>query len=74
MERINYSIHKEVNVVNKEYTVEELGRQYNPAFKAESGYGYYEFTEMEHLKPQKNVIIMDKVCVRTYAWYINLTE
>lgn len=63
MERISYNIHKEVNSVKKECTLEEFGRQYNPVFKAELGYGYFEFTEPEYLKPKKNVIVMDKVCL-----------
>ena len=62
MERISYNIHKEVNYVNKDSTLEEFGRLCNPVFRAEQGYGYFEFTEPEYLKPQKNVIVIDKVC------------
>lgn len=61
MEWIGYNIHREVNFVNEECTLEEFGRYYNPGFKAELGHGYFEFTEREYLKPQKNVIVMDKV-------------
>ena len=64
MKTISYNIHREANVICKEYTIEEMGRQYNPAFKAELGYGYFEFTEMEYSEPRKNVIVMDKVCTR----------
>lgn len=62
MERIGYNIHKEVNYVNKDSTLEEFGRQYNPIFRAELGYGYFEFTEPEYLNLKKKVIVMDKVC------------
>ena len=42
-------------------TVENYGKWHIPGFRSESGYGYFEFTKPEYLKPHKNVILMDKV-------------
>ena len=61
MERISYSVHRAVYNVDKQCSMEEFGRRYNPVFRAEQGYGYFEFTEEEYLEPDKNVIVMDKV-------------
>ena len=63
MDMIGYSVHRAVYVVDEQCNMEEFGRCYNPVFKAELGYGYFEFTEMEYLKPHKNVIVMNKVYV-----------
>ena len=42
-------------------TVQSFGRKHIPGFKSESGYGYFEFTKPEHLKLNKNVILMNMV-------------
>ena len=61
MDRIDDSVHRAIHVVDKQCTMEEFGRRFNPVFKAELGYGYFELVHREYLKLHKNVIIMDKV-------------
>ena len=61
MDKINSSVHRAVHVVDRQCTMEEFGRRFNPVFKAEHGYGYFEFAHNECLKLHKNVIVMDKV-------------
>ena len=64
MDRIGYSVHRAVYPVDNQCNMEEFERRYNPVFKAELGYGYFEFAQREYLKAHKNVIVMDKVHIK----------
>ena len=61
MDRIEDNVHRAIQIVDKQCTMEEFGRRFNPVFKAELGYGYFELAHEEFLKLHKNVIVMDKV-------------
>ena len=61
MDRISNSVHREVQIIDEQCTMEEFGRRFSPVFKAEQGYGYFEVAHDEYLKLHKNVILMDKV-------------
>lgn len=47
--------------VDKQCGMEEFAAKHIIGYKQESGFGYYEFTKEEYLKPHKRVIIVDKV-------------
>ena len=69
MNRIDahYSIHEIPEHCDD--TLESYGKRHVPGFRSESGYGYFEFTEPEYLKPHKNVILMDKVNCKSTCTY-----
>ena len=64
MEKMNEAIHYKVYDICEESKIEQFGSQHNPGYKANVGYGYYEFSKEEQLKARKNVIMMDKVSIR----------
>lgn len=64
MEKIKRETHRLVLTVQTPCKMEEFGRRYIPGFKTEMGYGYFEFTREEFLKPYKSVVVMDEV----YIW------
>ena len=56
--RAHYSIYK----IHKKCKMAEFGRKcITPEFRPELGYGYYEYTQDEFLKPDKRVILVHKV-------------
>ena len=55
-----YDVHENCNM-------ESFGSHEIPGFTTKRGYGYYEFTEPEYIKPHRNVILKDKVRAKIYA-------
>ena len=55
------TVHYEVYDVQKSCNMVKLAKHHIPGFKPELGYGYYEFKLEEFLKPEKNVVLVDKV-------------
>ena len=53
--------HYEICDVNENCNMTSFGGYNIPGFKIKRGYGYYEFTEHEFIKPHRNVILVDKV-------------
>ena len=68
MERISKNVYCKVFNVTKRCNMDVFSEQRITGFKAEMGYGYYEFKEEEYLKPQKNVILMHKVNIKGYIY------
>ena len=46
--------------VDEDCNMAMFGRHCIPGFKMEQGHGYYRFSEPEFIKPQRNVILVDK--------------
>ena len=74
MEKIGSNIHRDVYEVQEKCGIETFARRHNPVYRSTSGYGYFEFTKLESLKPHKNVIVMDKVCIKTPITTLNSTK
>ena len=63
MDRVRETVHYEVYDIYESCNMVQFARSYIPGFRPERGYGYYEFKQEEFLKPEKKVVLVDKVLI-----------
>ena len=61
IERVPETAHYEVYNIKNDCNLAEFARKWIPGFKVGNGYGYYEFNSDEFIKPERRVVLIDKV-------------
>ena len=61
MEQVPETVHYEVYDIQNSCNMAEFAKKHIPGFKLGRGYGYYQFKHKELIKPEKRVVLVDKV-------------